>query len=97
MGETGQQVDLCDHAAANANAACSLQDALAQLGKDALLDFNGSLMRGEHADLVLLQLWSSEALSIGQRLLALIIRRHQGQIGPGYLNRITEDVVKAHL
>ena len=97
VGEVRQQVDLGDHSAGDANAAGGLQDGLPQLGKDALFNLDRPLMRGEHADLVLLQLRGGEALRVGQGLLAFVVRGHQRQVGPRYLNRIAEDIVKANL
>ncbi len=54
-------------------------------------------MRGEHADLVLLQLRSGEALGVGQGLLAFVVCRDQGQVGTRDLDGISEDIVKANL
>ena len=97
MGEVGQQVDLGDHSAGDANAASGLQDSLAELGEDAFLNLDRALMGGEDADLILLQLRGGEALSIGQGLLALVVRGHRRQVGARYFNGISEDVVKANL
>ena len=97
MGEVGQKVDLGDHSAADANAAGGLQDRLAELGEDTFFNLDRPLVRGQHADLVLLQLRGGEALRVGQGLLALVVRRHQRQVGARDLDRIAEDIVKANL
>ncbi len=97
MGEVRQKVDLGDDSAGEANAACGLQDGFAELGEDALFDLDRALMRGKHADLVLLQLRSGEAFGVGQGLLALVVRGDGAKVGSRNFNGISEDVVKANL
>ena len=86
VGEVGQQVDLGDHTAGDANAAGRLQDGLAELGEDAFFNLDRPLVGGEDADLILLQLRGGEALGVGQGLLAFVVRGHGGQVGARYFN-----------
>ena len=54
---------------------------MAQLGEDAFLDLNGSVVRGENFALVFLQLGSGEALGVDQRLLAFVVGGRVGEVG----------------
>ena len=61
------------------------------------LDFEDALVGGENFALVFLQLGRGEALGIHQRLLALVVRGREMQIGLRNLDVVAEDLVEANL
>ncbi len=65
--------------------------------EDPLLQREDLLFGVQHLALVILQLRRGEALRVHQRLLALVIRRREMQIGVRDLDVIAEDVVEPDL
>ena len=97
VGEVCQQVELRDHGSTAANARGGREDGGAQLGKEASLDFDRALVRGEDAGLVVLELGGGEAFGVDQRLFALVVGGDGLEVGLGDLDVIAEDIVKANL
>src|ERR1700756_2840554 len=97
MSEVGEQVELCDYCCTAADARGGSEDGGSQLGKEAALDLDGALVRGEHAGLVVLQLRRGEALGIDECLFALVVGGDGFEVGLGDLDVVAEDIVKANL
>ena len=95
--ETCQQVRLGHGRGAAADAAGAFENELSQLGKDALLDFDAAVVRGEDFAFVVFQFRRGEAFRIHQRLLALVVGGRERQVRLGDLDVIAEDRVIAHL
>ena len=96
MRKIRQQICLRHSSRTSPDAAASLKHGPAQLHKDALLNFDRPIVRGEYLALVFLQLRRRKPLGIHQRLLALIVRRSQREVGLGDLDVISEDRVIAN-
>src|SRR5262249_711200 len=69
----------------------------AQFCEESSLDLDDLLLRIENLGLILLQFGSGEALSVHQRLFALVIGGREVEIGFGDLEVIAEDRIEAHL
>ena len=71
--------------------------AIAHAREKLLFERQDLLFGVQHLALVVLQLGRGEALRVGQRLLALVIRGCQVQVGARDLDVVAEDVVEPHL
>src|ERR1035438_10099471 len=97
MREVSQQIGLGNRRRGPPYPARSREHRAPQLDEDALLDFDGAVVRGQYLALILLQLRRGEPLGIYQRLLALVVGGSHGHVSFGYLDVISKNRVIAYL
>ncbi len=96
LGQRLQRVELGGRVCGRADARPLAQRALAQLLEDLALERRRALARSDHAALHLAQLARREALRVGERLLALVVRGHALEVRSGHLERVAEHGMEAH-
>ena len=69
-------------------------DSLSYLVKKVFLQFRNALFGAENLLFVFLKLLGHKSLTVHQGLLAAVTRGDLGQIGPGYLDGISEDLIE---
>ena len=97
LGEGSQDIQLCQGGSAPLEGGESFQDGLAHAQKEFVFEFDAAFLGAQDFAFHVLQLGRDEAFTVGDGLLAGVMRRDFVEVGLGDLEVIAEDGIESDL